>query len=291
MPALASLPHLLPQMDFLALYKEGSPSFFSLQELIGTEGKAQGEITFKKPSDLNEGDPRLPALPGDYIVKYQLGNTKEVKQEKKFTVQKCEPISPAKGGSGFVGPAKGGSGFVGPAEGGAKARAGDDRQVSSSVKAGDDPVKKPKEDGQAEASSAAGKKEGSKLESDGQVGNAVEDQKAAATNKSVISAANQVTERQSLAASPSQQGATAAALEEKKPEENEVKMDAANEAPKAEAKKEAPKPEEKEKDRAVGALSGKKNQTYSLSLSLSLSLSHTHTHTHTHTPDRGGEQG
>jgi len=66
-----------------------------------------------------------------------------------------------------------------------------------------------------------------------------------------------------------------------KPEEKEkeVKMDAANEAPKAEAKKEAPKPEEKEKDRAVGALSGKKNQTHSLSLSLSLSLSHTHTHT------------
>ena len=46
-------------------------------------------------------------------------------------------------------------------------------------------------------------------------------------------------------AQQAKQGATAAALEEKKPEENEVKMDAANEAPKAEAKKEAPKPEEK----------------------------------------------
>jgi hypothetical protein len=157
MPAPASLPHLLPQIDFLALYKEGQPAkFFSLQELKGTEGQPRGEITFNKPPDLKEGDPRLPALPGNYIVKYQDGNTQEVKQEKKFAVQKCETSSPA--------------------EGGAKARAGDDSNVNGSVKAGDDSktsdskvaVEKP--NGQAEARSAVGKKEESKPESDGKVG-------------------------------------------------------------------------------------------------------------------------
>ena len=283
MPAPASLPHFLPQIDFLALYKEGHASFFSLQELKGTEGQARGEITFNKPTDLKDGDPRLPALPGDYIVKYHEGNTKNVKQEKKFAVQKCEPSSPAEGGS--------------------KVRAVDHSKVNGSVNAGDDSktsdkkdaVEKPKEGGQAEASSVVSKKEGSKPESDGKVGekdakakpkagktdetseappkdvvakkdvaktdesnaatssapvagatmqakdgenadqlsasnqrkqtgaNAVPAQKVAATKASVVSAATQVAEGQTLAASPSQQGATAAS--EKEPVKEEKKTE------------------------------------------------------------------
>eukprot|EP00802_Teleaulax_amphioxeia_P001911 Tamp_01913.p1 GENE.Tamp_01913~~Tamp_01913.p1 ORF type:complete len:955 (+),score=284.97 Tamp_01913:1710-4574(+) len=78
-------------VDFLALYKEGSSeSYFSLKELKGTDGKPSGEITFDKPPDERSGDPRLPALAGNYIVKYQDGQTKEVKQEKKFAVEKCD---------------------------------------------------------------------------------------------------------------------------------------------------------------------------------------------------------
>jgi len=85
------------QVDFLALYRAGSSDYFSLKELKGTDGKTSGEITFQKPKDETNGDPRLPAVAGEYVLKYLDGTTKQVKQEKTFRVEKCDSLE-IKGG-------------------------------------------------------------------------------------------------------------------------------------------------------------------------------------------------
>ena len=87
------------QMDFLALYRAGSSDYFNLKELKGTDGKTSGEITFQKPNDERTGNPRLPAVAGEYVLKYLDGPTNQVKQEKMFRVEKCDSLVPADAGA------------------------------------------------------------------------------------------------------------------------------------------------------------------------------------------------
>ena len=84
------------ELDSLALFKKDENSFFNVKELKSTEGQAGGSLVFEKPSDEKEGDPRLPAVQGEYEVKYlKMGkdNKPIPMASATFTVVECPQAS------------------------------------------------------------------------------------------------------------------------------------------------------------------------------------------------------
>eukprot|EP00961_Rhodomonas_salina_P039548 531209-Rhodomonas_salina.1 len=64
-----------------------------------TEGAGPGKVTFQRPKDELAGNPRLPEVPGKYLVKYHTeGKTDQIKaQSEPFDVKACPPQGPKAG--------------------------------------------------------------------------------------------------------------------------------------------------------------------------------------------------